>query len=130
MKLKEFLRNMGHLCTKDELTAKRIGLSAMLDYMYEIENPESDFAMTDKDKENPKQRIEHAFLFKHLPQVDTKKAERCELCVYLISLRSYKKKYKTDLYDTEILNAERKIASDPIPEIDQAMSVETMAGGW
>lgn len=128
--LREFLKNMGHLCTNEKDVAKRIGLSAKLDFDYEIKNPHSAFAFKGNDRENPRRRMEHLFLFKHLDCVDTKKAERCELLVNLLALHHYKEKYQTEEFDEEISVMTATVKSEPIPEVDSQLPLTVVAQGW
>ena len=127
--MREFIKDAVKACTKCEVTAKRITRSLLLDYDYEIKNPTSEFSMVEKDFANPKGRLEHAFTFKHLKQVDEKKVKRMEDYINLIALKSYKEKYETEDYDEEIETLTKSIEADPVEEIDSLITIEAVAQG-
>jgi hypothetical protein len=132
MKLREFLKEMGKLCTDDKILGARIGLSAILDFDHELKDPCSAFAFKSCDKNDPLKRMEHLFAWKYLPEVDRRKAERCEDLVTLLSLYSYKKKYETEVYDEPIEVMTADIQANPIPEIDSQLPLDTVVvmGTW
>ena len=131
MKLREFLSKAVYTCTEDTMLADRITKQLLLMYDYELKEAHSVFAMTPIDLENPKGRIEYAFAFKHLRQIDEKKAQRIEDLVYLLSLNHYQNKYGTDIYAKEITTLSTAVAEDPIQEVDSLMSTEANTqGSW
>jgi hypothetical protein len=131
MKVRKFLEKMVGLCVDDELLSGRLTEHILLTYDKELKNPKSIFSMTEYDKKNPKDRLEFLFLFKHIDKVDTRKAQRCQDLIELIALHSYKNKYEAEDYDVEIRAKTMAIESQPVPEIDSQLPLETItAGVW
>lgn len=128
--LRDFLEIVGTLCTENEDLGLRISKSVLLDYDYELNNPKSVFSFKDSDRKNPLDRMKHLFAFKHLKDVDTKKAERCELLVNLLALYSYKNKYETTEYDNDISLMTTQVEEEPIPEIDEALPMDVVVMGY
>lgn len=116
--LRDFIKNAVIATTDCVLTQKRITRSILLDFDYELNNPNSEFGMSSEDFIRPRGRMEHLFLYKYLPQVDEKKVNRFEDYLNLYALKSYKIKYKTTDFDEEIMRTEATIQSEPIVEID------------
>lgn len=130
--LRDFLKNMAYACTEDEILAARIGLSAVLDFDHEMKEADCcAFSMKKVDFTNGKNRMKHLFAWKYLPEIDIKKAERCEDLVILLSLYHYKNKYKTEQFNTEIETLTASIEENPVPEVDAEMPLElTTQGLW
>lgn len=128
--IRDFIKNAVEQCISDKVTQERITRSILLDYDYELKNPTSEFSMSKKDFINPRGRLEHLFLFKHLEQADTKKVERFEDLLNLIALYSYRKKYNTEQFDEEIQVTEARIATEPVVEVDSLISQEAAVQGF
>lgn len=130
MKLRDFLEQVAFVCTEDKVLAKRIAKDMLLKYDYEINSPDSCFAMKPQDFEVPRERIELLFTSKYMKKVDKKKMQRAEDIVYLLSLYEYQNKYKTDKYAEEIQTVQKYIEAEPVKEVDSLMSVEVAARGF
>jgi len=131
MKLRQFFKKMGALCTEDEVLAERISALATIVYDYEVKHPTSEFSMKEQDHKTYKERTALLFLFKHLDKVDTKNAERCEALTNLLALNSYKKKYKTEEFDGNIAELKAEIIANPIESVDSELPLEVVTmGGW
>lgn len=128
--LREFLKNMGNLCTEDKVLGARIGLSAVLDFDHELKDSCSAFSMKKVDFVDPKKRMQHLFAWKYLPDVDTRKAERCELLVNLLAMNHYRNKYQTEQYDEDIKTMEATVKSEPIPEVDSQLTMDVTTKGY
>jgi len=129
MKVRNFLEKMGSLCTEDSDLGARIGLSAVLDYDYEIKNKNSAFSYKDNDNKNIYKRMIHLFAWKYLSSVNLTKAKRCEDLITLLALYSYKNKKKTTEYDQPIALLTETIESNPIPEIDNELPMDVVVRG-
>jgi hypothetical protein len=128
--LKNFIGKMCQLCTDDVKVAKRVDRSNSLNYDYEVEIPDSEFAMDEDDFNNPEDRMEFAFLFEKLDCVDSEKANRCKDLVNLCAFYGYKNKYNTVDYDGKINEIETKVQTNPIPEIDNELPITVARAGW
>jgi hypothetical protein len=129
LKLRKFLEKVGNLVTDDELLAERITEDMLLKYDAEIKNPKSAFKMNKKDFEFPLERIELLTIAKHLDKVDSRKMQRVEDLIFLLSLYSYKNKYETTEFDSEIKLVELKIEAQPVLEVEELMNVEVATRG-
>lgn len=118
MKLRKFLEKCAYACTDDEVLAERITQDMLLKYDFEVKNKKSCFKMHKNDFENPLDRMEFAFAWKNLDKVDSRKAQRMQDIVFLLSLHSYKNKYQTEDFDKQIRSLEVAIEAQPVPEVE------------
>ena len=130
--LREFLLNMGNLCSEDKVLGARIGLNAVLAFDHELANPISAFAFKAVDRANPKARMATLFAWKNIKGIDMKKAKRCETLVQLLALNHYKNKYQTEEYDEEIAVMTAEVKAEPIPSVDSRLPLDTVVllGYW